>query len=201
MGAAGLESDVWLTADGIPVLHHDDRVRTGLRRPRIAALMRAALPSHVPSLEELYAACGTDFELSLDVKDPAAAAPAVEVTRAATGDGARRLWLCHGDTERLASWRSRFADVRLVNTTRLHHLPRGPEQRAAHLADVGIDAVNLHYREWTGGLTTLFHRFGRLAFGWDAQHERMVRELVTMGIDGVYGDHVDRLVAVVGAAR
>jgi hypothetical protein len=28
----------------------------------------------------------------------------------------------------------------------------------------------------------------------------VLRELVTMGIDGVYGDHVDRMVAVIGRA-
>jgi glycerophosphoryl diester phosphodiesterase len=77
---------------------------------------------------------------------------------------------------------------------------QGPERRAAQLSGAGIDAVNLHYAEWTGGLTTLFHRFGRLAFGWDAQHERILRSLVRMGIDGVYSDHVDRMVDVVGPA-
>ena len=29
LGATGLESDVWLTADGIPVLDHDGVVRAG----------------------------------------------------------------------------------------------------------------------------------------------------------------------------
>jgi glycerophosphoryl diester phosphodiesterase len=60
--------------------------------------------------------------------------------------------------------------------------------------------MNLHYSEWTGGLTTLVHRFGRLAFAWDAQHERVLREMLRMGVDGVYSDHVDRMVRVVGAA-
>ncbi len=198
MGACGLESDVWVTADGIAVLHHDDRVRTGLRRARVAKTVRGGLPAHVPTLEELYATCGTDFELSLDVKDPAGASVAIDAARAAGDDAVRRLWLCHPDWQLLASWRKACADVRLVNSTQLKRMPRGPEQRAAQLSEVGIDAVNLHYREWTGGLTTLFHRFGRLAFAWDAQHERVVRELTAMGVDAVYSDHVDRLVAVMG---
>ena len=32
LGASGLESDVWLTADGVPVLDHDGVVRVGHRR-------------------------------------------------------------------------------------------------------------------------------------------------------------------------
>ena len=77
-------------------------------------------------------------------------------------------------------------------------MDQGPERRAAQLSAAGIDAVNLHETEWTGGLTTLFHRFGVLAFGWDAQHERVLRNLVRMGIDAVYSDHVDRMVDVIG---
>jgi glycerophosphoryl diester phosphodiesterase len=197
LGATGLESDVWLTADGVPVLDHDGRVKVGLRSRPVASLERSALPSHVPTLEDLYADCGTDFELSLDLKDPAAA-PAVAAVARAAGNGAPgRLWICHPDWELLAGWREELADVRLVDSTRLRDMRQGPERRAAQLSSAGIDAVNMHYADWTGGLTTLFHRFGRLAFGWDAQHERVLRSLVRMGIDGVYSDHVDRMVDVI----
>ncbi len=48
------------------------------------------------------------------------------------------------------------------------------------------------------GLVGLFHRFGVQAFGWDAQEVRHLRELLAMGIDGVYSDHVARMVATVG---
>jgi glycerophosphoryl diester phosphodiesterase len=194
LGATGLESDVWLTADGVPVLVHDGRVGRGLRRRRVADVARAGLPASVPALTDLYAECGTGFELSLDVYDPAAAGVVVEVARGA-GDGVpERLWLCHPDWEVLAGWRSEWEGVRLVNSTRLDELRQGPERRAAQLSEAGVDAVNLHHSDWTGGLTTLFHRFGRLAFAWGAQHERIVGGLARMGIDGVYGDHVDRLV-------
>ena len=59
------------------------------------------------------------------------------------------------------------------------------------MADDGIDAVNLHHTEWSGGLTTLFHRFERLAFAWDLQFEHVLRNIIRMGIDGVFSDHVD----------
>jgi glycerophosphoryl diester phosphodiesterase len=72
-------------------------------------------------------------------------------------------------------------------------MKQGPERRAATLAKVGIDAVNLHNTQWSGGLTTLFHRFEVLAFGWDAQLPRELDELLDMGIDAVYSDHVDRM--------
>ncbi|MBV8234977.1 MAG: glycerophosphodiester phosphodiesterase, partial [Acidimicrobiia bacterium] len=43
LGATGLESDVWLTADGTPVLDHGGRVRQGMRTRTIASLARDAL--------------------------------------------------------------------------------------------------------------------------------------------------------------
>lgn len=196
LGATGLESDVWLTADGVPVLDHDGVVRTGLRRRPISELIRDHLPRHIPSLEELYARVGARVELSLDVKD-AAATPGV-LAVAATVEGALpRLWLCHPDWELVSTWRRLSDEVRLVDSTRLKHLKEGPERRAATLADAGIDAVNLHHSDWTGGLTTLFHRFHRYAFAWDLQHEPLLRSVLRMGIDAVYSDHVDRMAAAV----
>jgi glycerophosphoryl diester phosphodiesterase len=197
LGATGLESDVWITADGEAVLDHDGIAGGRLRRRRIATVERAALPAHIPTLDELYATCGTAMHLSLDVKDPAAFDRVIAVARAAGGGALERLWLCHPDWKQAAEWRSRCADVRLVDSTRVGRIREGVERRAATLAGKGIDALNMHRIDWTGGTTTLVHRFGVRAFGWDAQYERVLGELVDMGIDAVYSDHVDRMVDVV----
>ncbi|MDP6862384.1 MAG: glycerophosphodiester phosphodiesterase [Acidimicrobiales bacterium] len=190
LGATGLETDVWITSDGVPVLDHDGVVRTGIRRKSISKTFRVGLPDHVPSLEELYRACGADFELSIDVKDTNAISRVIGLARDYQAEA--RLWLCHPTWELLADLRSETS-ARLVNSTRLKHMKDGPERRAAELAAAGIDAVNLHHSDWSGGLTTLFHRFNRYCIAWDAQHVRVIRDLVRMGIDGVHSDHVDRL--------
>lgn len=204
LGATGLESDVWLTADGVAVLDHDGTVRrsrhSGMgRRRRFADVLRADLPPHIPTLAELYEACGVDVPVSLDVKDPAAAPVVLAVAREA-GAPLDRLWLCHPDWELVATWRALSDDVRLVDSTRMRRIKEGPERRAATLADVGIDAVNLHHSDWSGGMATLFHRFERYCFGWDAQHERVLDGLLRMGIDAVYSDHVDRMVDALARA-
>src|SRR3954447_2545849 len=193
LGATGLESDVWLTADGAAVLDHDGVVKVGLRRRSIGDVERSALPGHIPTLEKLYRECATYFDLSLDVKDPAATPTVLAVARVAGGDAVRRLWLCHHDWEQVAQWRSLDPDVRLVDSTRLRRIKEGPERRAADLAAAGVDAVNMHHTDWTLGLTTLFHRFERLCFGWDAQYDRILIGLLGMGVDAVYSDHVDRM--------
>ena len=197
-GAGGLQASAWRTEDGVVVLHDGGHVRRGLRRRPVSDLSRLELPPSVPSLGDVYDACGTAFELSLNVPDTETAAAAVDAARAAHPGAPKHLWISHPDWRRLGEWRERFPDVHLVNRTRLREIREGPERRAAELARSGVDAVNLHCTDWTGGLTTLFHRFERLAFGWDAQHERVLRALARMGIDGVYGNHVDRMVAVLG---
>jgi glycerophosphoryl diester phosphodiesterase len=192
LGATGLESDVWLTADGVPVLDHDGIASGRVRRRPISSVRRADLQSHVPTLGELFETCGTDFELSLDVKDAAAADAVIDEARRSGAD-LRRIWLCHHDWEQVAAWRDLDDDVRLVDSTRLRRMKEGPERRAATLAEARVDAVNLHATDWTGGLATLFHRFEVHAFGWDAQHERVLASLLHMGLDAVYSDHVDRM--------
>jgi glycerophosphoryl diester phosphodiesterase len=199
LGATGLESDVWITADGVPVLDHDGVVRNGLRRRGIGEVERRDLPAHIPSLEELYAECGTDYELSLDVKDAAAAEAVVAVARAA-GDGvAGRLWLCHPELEVVAGWRPLGDDVRLVDSTRLKRIKEGVERRAARLAQLGVDALNLHHTDWSGGMVALVHRFERFALAWDLQHPPVLETALRMGVDGIYSDHVDRMVDALAA--
>src|SRR5437764_681822 len=88
-------------------------------------------------------------------------------------------------------------EARLVHSARRGRIDTPMERHAADLADRAVDVLNLHHTEWTAGLVGLFHRFGVLAFAWDAQEVRHLRALLAMGVDGVYCDRVDRMVATV----
>jgi glycerophosphoryl diester phosphodiesterase len=193
LGATGLETDVWLTSDGVPVLDHDGVVRQGLRRRPMSEVPRSALPDHVPSLAELYDAVGTSLPLSIDVKDPQAAPAIVAVAEEAGGDAVGNLHLCSPSWEEAASWRALSDDLKLVDSTRLKRMRDGAERRAAQLSAAGIDVVNMPVDDWSGGLVALFHRFELLAFGWDAQWRRQLDALIEMGVDGIYSDHVERM--------
>ncbi len=195
LGATGIETDVWRTADGRIVLDHDGRCRRwGIFGRRIGSVDRDRLPAHVPTLDEYYRRFGSALPLSVDVKDAAAFDDLVAVAR---GHGAASgLWVCHHDPEVLARWRAAAPEVQLVASVRLARISGSVERWAAEAAQAGINAVNMRRSDWNGGLTTLFHRFGVLAFGWDAQHAHHIAELIDLGIDAVYGDHVDRMVEV-----
>jgi len=193
LGATGLETDAWCTSDGHVVLDHDGLARRFPRRT-ISSTPRADLKGHIPTLDAYFETIGASFPLSVDVKDEDAFAPLMEVVR--RHHASQNVWLCHPDLDVLKRWRDLAPDARLVNSTSLDALPRGPEMRAAELSSARIDAINLRQQQWTGGLTTLFHRFDVLCFGWDAQHERQIARLIDMGIDALYSDYADRMSAV-----
>ena len=193
LGATGLESDAWLTKDGIVVLDHDGVVRRGLRKTPLSQIARADLPRHIPTLVELVERCGIDFELSLDIKDVRAFLPVVN-TLASMGFDSSRLWLCHWDLEVLFEYRSKAPAVRLVDSTRLNKIEEGLERRAHQLREHGIDALNMHHNDWNGGSVALVHRFDVHAFSWDLQFEAALTTALRMGIDAVYSDYVDRMI-------
>jgi glycerophosphoryl diester phosphodiesterase len=197
VGATGLESDARLAADGHVVLVHGPTIRTGLRRVKVRDVPAARLARFgVPRLEELYAELGADFELSLDIKEPDVAGPILAVARAA---GARhRLWLCARQLADLETARRADPDVRLVHSLGRRAYGDALERHASMLLKTGIAALNLREAEWSLGLVALVHRFGVLAFAWDAQEYRRIRALLEMGVDAIYSDHVERLVAAVG---
>jgi glycerophosphoryl diester phosphodiesterase len=196
LGASGLESDVWLTADEVPVLDHDGVVKRGVRKRPISEFRRDELPEHIPTLRELLETCGTGYSLSLDLKDPASAVAIVEDVAAVDESLLERTWLCEASLDRVIELRTEFGDmpVRLLQTTRLERIKGTPEQRAEYLARHDIDGINLHRTDWNGGLVALFHRFGLITFGWDMQHEHELRDGLRMGLDAVYSDHVDRMI-------
>jgi len=195
-GASGLETDAWLSADGEVVLVHDATVRRGLRRQRVRDLTADALAGHgVPRLADVYAELGSDFELSVDLKQRAVARPLIAVARAAGAP--ERAWLCTPTVDLLRELRE-HDDVKLVHSQRRRDVDAPLERHASDLANIGVDAMNMHHTDWSGGLVSLFHRFDVRAFAWDVQETRYLRAVLAMGVDGIYCDRVDRLMAAVG---
>lgn len=202
-GASGLETDAYCSADGEVVLVHDPRIWVRLRgvmpwRLQVAGTAADRLGRHdVPRLVDLYRELGSDYELSIDLKDAEVGARIIDVARE-LGDPAR-LWLCSPSSRHLRRLRESAPEVRLVHSQTRSRLPDSVERHAADLAAGGLDVMNMHHSEWSRGLVALFHRFGIRAFAWDAQEVRHLEAMLRIGVDGLYSDHVDRMVRTVAA--
>jgi glycerophosphoryl diester phosphodiesterase len=85
-----------------------------------------------------------------------------------------------------------------VHSERRRAISTPLERHAADLSTAGIDAMNMHHADWSGGLVSLFHRFDVRAFAWDVQEVRHLRAALRIGVDALYCDRPDRMVAVVG---
>lgn len=194
-GAVGLETDAHLSLDGEVVLVHDATLRRGWRRVRVRETPAAELAAlSVPRLTDLYETLGAEYELSIDLKASGVGPKIVDVARQAGVPS--RVWLCDPDVDVLQELRGRAPDVHLVHSTWRRAIARPLERHAADLADARIDALNLHHTEWTPGLVALFQRFGVRAFAWDVQEARQLRAMMTAGVDALYCDRVERMVAI-----
>jgi glycerophosphoryl diester phosphodiesterase len=197
-GARGLESDAWLSGDGEVVLVHDGTVGRGLRRRKVPISTADELAAFgVPRLADVYSELGSEFELSIDVKDDAVVEPMLAVARDAGAGALERLWVCTPDVELLSALRP-TTTARLVHSDRRDHIRTPLERHAYELSNLGVDAMNMHHSEWSAGLVALFHRFDVRAFAWDVQEVRHLRAVLRMRIDGLYCDRPDRMVATVG---
>ena len=140
-GARGLETDAHRSGDGEAVLVHDAAFRRGLRRVRVAATPSADLAQlDVPRLTDLYRECGTEYELSIDLKTEGVEEPILAA--ATVVDAVERLWLCSGNvvppTRDPRSGRP-AGEARALDPGAS---VSGPVERyAANLAEAGLDVV------------------------------------------------------------
>ncbi|HTW19845.1 MAG TPA: glycerophosphodiester phosphodiesterase [Mycobacteriales bacterium] len=193
-GARGLESDAWVTRDGLVVLDHDGLGPHPDRR-RIRDLERSELPGHIPTLDELYAACGVDFDLAIDVKAPEIAEAVVRVAQqyAATS----RLWVVTPDPAYVTGLGAGHRAVTIRG-----NVLRSRRRRAAFAAArrAGAEAVNARWPWWTRAIVDEAHALGMRAFGYDAQRRASLDHALRLGLDGVFSDHVTTMLAAIEAA-
>jgi glycerophosphoryl diester phosphodiesterase len=191
-GATALESDVWLTADAVPVLVHDGFIRLGLRRRAIGEIPASALPGWLPSLAALYESTDTPFDLSLDIKDPEAGAAVAEVARSHHAD--ERLWMC-GTVAQVNEWRTLATQAHPVVSTTLRTGRQIFEHRIEEAAEVGAAALNLRSSQWSAPHVQRCHDLGMLAFAWDVQQRSTLASMKEFGCDAIFSDSLTVLAA------
>jgi len=210
LGADLIECDVHLSADGVPVIIHDDTVdRTTNGRGAVSTLACARLRrldagawfssrfrgERIPTLEEALECARGRCGLNLEIKGPSGrrrggpAAPALTLVARAVAGALRRtgfrepVIVSSFSTQALCAARSQMPHVRLGHLA--SRSLRG--LRSAHRT-LGLYAVHPHVRLAASRRVRLAHRLGLLVLFWTANDLRLMRRLLALGCDGLMTD-------------
>jgi len=210
LGADLIECDVHLSADGVPVIIHDDTVdRTTNGRGAVSALACARLRrldagawfssrfrgERIPTLEEALECARGRCGLNLEIKGPSGrrrdgpAAPGLTLMARTVAAALKRtgfrepVIVSSFSTQALRAARSQMPHVRLGHLA--SRSLRG--LRSVHRA-LGLYAVHPHVRLAASRRVRLAHRLGLLVLFWTANDLRLMRRLLALGCDGLMTD-------------
>ncbi|WP_030195267.1 glycerophosphodiester phosphodiesterase [Streptomyces sp. NRRL S-87] len=198
-GADAVEVDVRLTADGVPVLLHDESFRRLWKddRPLVALTadeVYALSAGGVPTLREALDATAGAGRVMIDL--PGASAGTVRAVVQVVRDcGAReRTYYCAGPATML---KVRAADpgAEIAMTWTSLCPPRRSLVEA-----LAPRWLNYRFGVLSRELVDALHADGLLVSAWTADTKRTMRRLVDLGVDSVTTNRVDALVAVRAAA-
>jgi glycerophosphoryl diester phosphodiesterase len=199
LGVDGMELDVQVTRDGVPVVFHDDTlVRLTGRRGRIAQFTRRALREFrvrgeaIPPLAEVLALVGDRAVVQIELKGGTAVAPVVAAIRRARA----------GDSVVLASFEPGLVAEARALAPRIPRMlihegaggrPMLPQERVCHLAGLlarlGASGVSLNLRaipsaRFVAGLKCR----GFCVWCWTVNNPSVMLRLARFGADAILTD-------------
>jgi glycerophosphoryl diester phosphodiesterase len=199
-GASWVETDVKLTADGVPILMHDPSLARTMGVDRLVAeTPRAELPAEVPTFEEAIA-CFRELGLGCNVEIKPCEGREVETARVAV-EMLRRLWPAALPAPLLSS----FKDASLLAA--LHIAPEyaralligvlddGWRARAEAISAAGI---NTDGKVLTAPRAVEVRKAGYALSVYTINEADVARALVGMGADCVITDAPDVVLQALG---
>ncbi|MBV8187049.1 MAG: glycerophosphoryl diester phosphodiesterase [Alphaproteobacteria bacterium] len=199
-GATWVETDVKLTADGVPILMHDDSFKrtTGVDR-LVAETPRVELPEGVPTLEEAIACFGAlGLGCNVEIKPcPGREAETAEVAVRTL----RHCWPQHLPAPLLSS----FTEPSLAAARdaapefdRALLLDAFVEDWRARAEALGVVGINTNGARLTGPWACAIKQAGFVLGAYTINDPDVARALFGMGVDFVFSDAPDLILAVAG---
>jgi len=196
-GATWVETDVKLTADGVPILMHDASLKrtTGVDR-LVSRTRRADLPPSVPTLEEAIA-CFAEVGLGCNLEIKPCEGRERE-TAQVTVATLRRCWPARLPPPLLSSFRDdslAAAQEASPEFARALLLDKFVEDWRVRAGAVGASGINTNGKRLTAPWTVAIKQAG-LALGvYTIDEPDLARALVGMGVDCVITDAPDVILA------
>lgn len=209
LGVTGIELDVHLSADQIPVVIHDDtadRTTNGTGNiteftARQLGLLDAGSGQYVPTLAQVLNLAAGKVRVNIEIKDASTVAPVAEVVAGMPGLD----WFASS-----ADWNALAELVRMVPGAKVYPLCIGAIEKVRRLLPEGTDdgaysgrgladAIAFALNNggegvsiWEGGLDQddidSIHDADLQAWVWTVNDAERARELRAMGADGICTD-------------
>jgi glycerophosphoryl diester phosphodiesterase len=198
-----LETDVRATADGVPVVFHDDTLTRMLDRPqRVGELRWADLASIrsggepvVPRLDAVLDAW-PDVRFNIDVKSDDAVAPVVDLVRRA--GAVPRVLLAAFSDARTARMRAALGPDLATSLGQrgvaalwlASRLGRGGARATRGLAAAQVPPRSGRVTVVDRRFVAHAHRLGLQVHVWTIDEPAQMHHLLDLGVDGIMTDHI-----------
>jgi len=205
-GADGLELDIHLSREGVPVVIHDetlDRTTSGrgnvdrhslpvLRRLDAGAWFSPRFSGErVPTLRETLDWAGERLRMNVEIKTAGAGRAVLEVLR----DHPRsRVLVSSFDHRLLVELEKAFPGLPLGFLSESRFWRRGMKRAAA----AGAESFHPRRDRVSRQMIAACHRHGLQVHSWTVDDPRQARTLIRMGIDGLFTNDPARLRAELG---
>jgi glycerophosphoryl diester phosphodiesterase len=170
-GADGVELDVQVTADGVPVVVHDDTLdRTTALRGRVDAHTWQQLEGAVPRLDTVLDAL-RGHVVAVELKPGYEAQPDLA---ARVLEMSADVWLLAFDHRHLAAVRGRAECVALVEAR--------PVDPLLLLEKCGAATLGPWWEHVDASLCATLHAAGRAVLAWTVDDDQQARRLAALGV-------------------
>ncbi len=204
LGADGVETDAFITADGIVVLSHDgklkvDGTKVDIRSLSFEEIHRIPQYQAIPTYRDLVDLClPRKMPISVDVRDMATAQGLLCINR--ERQAIPIVDVCFDKTQNLKKGREIGDTTNLVFSPGYGWSPQyAVDLLAENLPDFvewRVKAVNFQWRYYTENpeLLPLVHEKGKmLAYAWDVHMRDVMETVASIPFDALYSNYPDQL--------
>jgi glycerophosphoryl diester phosphodiesterase len=206
LGAPAVECDVHLSADGAPVIIHDERVdRTTNGRGEVAALTRAQLQAldagawfaprfageRLPTLPEVLETAAGRARVFVELKI-GGGTPLVDASLAAIAGSVAEVAIISFDPEIVRLVAQRRPDLPLgLLISRQHVLQRGPPAILGTAQELGAGFIAPHEAAADGPFIAQAHAAGLPVSVWTVDDPERMQTLAGLGVDAITTNRPD----------
>ena len=189
MEADGVELDVHVTADGVPIVHHDPVMASDPIQHTLFKTLRAnrlANGESVPSLEEALGELGARIKVYVEVKALAEAHDQAVLDAIAAGPAPEHCQVHSFDHRIVRRLRQADPDLRCGLLSCSY-----PVRPFVPLLDAGAGVLWQQESLVDEALVVEGHALGLQVFAWTADEPERMRALRDMGVDGICTNRPD----------